>query len=101
VGTATNGEEALASAQQTDFDVAVVDYKMPGMDGLELAKRLKEMKPDAKVIVLTSYEVRDLVSESPYADQYHEKIAVDSLNDTILELTGSMAGKKRGLFRRG
>jgi DNA-binding NarL/FixJ family response regulator len=106
VAMAENGEEALATTANTNFDVAVVDYKMPGMNGLEVAKRLKEMKPDVKVIILTSYDVRDEVSQSPAVDHYHEKIAVDSITDKILELSGKAppepagAHKKKGLFGR-
>ena len=40
-----SGEEALEVAANNFFDVAVVDLKMPGMDGVETQKRLKEIQP--------------------------------------------------------
>ena len=53
VRSAANGEEALASAERWNFDVAVFDMMMPGMSGLELLKKFKEMHPECEVILLT------------------------------------------------
>lgn len=53
VATAAGGEEALALASSTPFDLALLDLKMPGMSGLEVLQRLKEMFPDLIVIMLT------------------------------------------------
>ena len=109
VATAATGEEALGVAANVPFDVAVVDYKMPGMNGVEVATRLKEIKPDCKVVVITAYDdARGEIESSPAVDHYHEKISVDLLPEALHALTGrepvgAAAGteKKRGLFRRG
>ena len=50
---ADNGWTALAKAQSDEFDCVITDVKMPGMNGLELLDRLKKIKPEAKVIVMT------------------------------------------------
>ncbi|MBI5117259.1 sigma-54-dependent Fis family transcriptional regulator [Candidatus Poribacteria bacterium] len=50
---AGSGEEALALAREYLLDVAVVDIKIPGMDGIELLAKLKEAHPSIEVIVLT------------------------------------------------
>jgi two-component system NtrC family response regulator len=50
-----SGEEALEVVIQEDFDVAVVDLKMPGIDGVETQKRLKEVLPLLQCVVLTGY----------------------------------------------
>src|SRR5919107_783640 len=47
--------EALEVIQQTEFDIALIDIKMPGMDGMELQSRLKEADPDLTVIIMTGY----------------------------------------------
>src|SRR5262245_38892711 len=47
--------EALEVIQQTEFDIALIDIKMPGMDGMELQARLREADPDLTVIVMTGY----------------------------------------------
>src|SRR5271157_3304600 len=47
--------EALEAIQHAEFDIALLDIKMPGMDGMELQARLKEADPDLTVIVMTGY----------------------------------------------
>ncbi len=55
VRTTFSGEEGVEAAADEDFDVAIVDLKMPGIDGIEVQKRLKELQPDLPCIVLTGY----------------------------------------------
>src|SRR5689334_10511692 len=50
-----SGREALDALQAGDWEIALVDIKMPGMDGMELQVRLKEADPDLTVIVMTGY----------------------------------------------
>lgn len=52
---AGSGEKALEVARETPVDVAVVDIKMPGMDGREVMKALKKEYPWIEVIVLTGH----------------------------------------------
>lgn len=55
VDIALSGEEALQKLSSELFQVIVVDLSMPGMDGLETTKRIKEMNPSLEVIILTGY----------------------------------------------
>jgi DNA-binding response OmpR family regulator len=50
---ATRGEEAVQLTDKQNFDVIVLDLAMPGMDGLETLKRIKESHPDAEIIMLS------------------------------------------------
>jgi DNA-binding NtrC family response regulator len=50
-----SGREALEAIQQTDFDIALLDIKMPGMDGMELQARLHDADPDLSVVIMTGY----------------------------------------------
>jgi len=47
--------EALELIQRSEFDIALIDIKMPGMDGIELQSRLREADPDLTVIIMTGY----------------------------------------------
>lgn len=49
----TSGEQAVAMANDQNFDVAVVDLAMPGIDGIETLKQIKARRPDMEVIMLT------------------------------------------------
>jgi DNA-binding NtrC family response regulator len=55
VETALSGAEALAKLEEKDFDIFLVDVKMPGMNGLELLSRIKEKQPEAAVIMMTAH----------------------------------------------
>jgi DNA-binding NtrC family response regulator len=64
VGMATSGQAALDLAAADDFDVAVVDLKMPGMDGIETQAKLKEIRPMLQTIVLTGHGSIDAALQS-------------------------------------
>ena len=55
VGTAANGEEALALADELRPDVILMDLRMPRVDGVEATRRLHASHPEIKVVVLTTY----------------------------------------------
>lgn len=64
VGLAENGREALEMAERVDPDIVVTDISMPFMDGLELAKRLRERNPLVKVVILTGYDEFDYARQA-------------------------------------
>lgn len=53
--TAAGSRKALEAIQEKDFDVALIDIKMPGMDGVELQDRLRQADPELAVIIMTGY----------------------------------------------
>ncbi|HEX6791632.1 MAG TPA: response regulator, partial [Candidatus Krumholzibacteria bacterium] len=55
VDTAQNSREALTLVGEKDYDLAFLDIKMPGVDGLELQQRLAAVKPEMTVIIMTAY----------------------------------------------
>jgi CheY-like chemotaxis protein len=55
VSTAHNGPQALARIRGEDYDVVFTDIKMPGMDGLELAERIRKARPWVPVVIITGY----------------------------------------------
>ena len=55
VGVAASGRDALATIAREGTHILLVDIKMPGMDGLELQRKVHELAPDATVIIMTAY----------------------------------------------
>lgn len=64
VDAAGDGYEALEMISNMTFDVALMDIKMPGINGVETFKEVKKLSPSTKVIMMTAYAVEDLVKEA-------------------------------------
>ncbi|MBI9075379.1 MAG: response regulator [Desulfatibacillum sp.] len=64
---ATSGKAAVEKARQCQYDVLVVDLKMPGMDGMEVMRQVKEKCPDTGFVFLTGYGSEDQKSASEAA----------------------------------
>ena len=60
---ASNGKDAIVSAEKDLFDVAVVDFQMPGMDGTQVLKLLKERHKYLEIIMLTGHATVDSAVE--------------------------------------
>lgn len=55
----TKGSDALACLRKEDFDVVVVDLKMPGIDGLEIKEAVEREHPSTKVLLVTGHGAED------------------------------------------
>jgi DNA-binding NarL/FixJ family response regulator len=62
VGEAYSGPEALELAAELHPDLVLLDVRMPGMDGLETARRLTEVEPDTTVVLISLEEIPELPS---------------------------------------
>jgi two-component system NtrC family response regulator len=70
VATAGSGEEALGLLEKARFDLVVTDIKMPGMDGMDLLRRVKESSPGTQVIVITAFGTIEMAVEAMKAGAF-------------------------------
>ena len=56
VAVASDGHEALDGFDEASPDLVLIDFLMPGLDGLETAKRMIERRPDVKIAMVTAHE---------------------------------------------
>jgi len=89
--TAESGEEALRCLEAEHFDCAVVDVKMPGMDGLVLLRRIRRSHPETAVILLTGHASVELGvqgMELGAFDYLLKPVELDDLLDTLRRAVG-------------
>lgn len=67
VGQAASGQQAIEVAPQSDPDVIVMDYKMPGVDGLTAARSIREGRPSQAIILYTAYLDPELEAQAKEA----------------------------------
>ena len=87
VTEAAGGLEAIESVKSSGhFDLILMDIKMPGMDGAETFRRIKDIDPDATVIMVTAYSrdelVKDALREGAYA-VFYKPVEVDRLLELV------------------
>jgi excisionase family DNA binding protein len=62
--TAATSAKALELVKQRDFDLVFLDLKMPGMDGAEVFRQIKSIKPDLPVAIITGYPGSDVMARA-------------------------------------
>ncbi len=62
IGEAADGLEAIHSVQELHPDVLLLDIEMPVMDGIEVARRLREMGMKVRILILSAYDDREYIS---------------------------------------
>jgi DNA-binding NtrC family response regulator len=70
VETFLNGESALARLKEETFDIVVTDFKMKGIDGMEVLRTVKEHYPKTKVIMITAFANLDTAVEALRGDVF-------------------------------
>lgn len=63
VKTADQGNKALELIQKEQFSLVLLDIKMPGLSGIDVLKRIKNLSPQTKVIMITGYDSSQVIQE--------------------------------------
>jgi two-component system response regulator YesN len=77
------------------------DIRMPALSGIQLSRKIKEVNPNVKVVLMTAFEIRDnefsKVFPSTQVDGFVQKpIGIKDLTDKILSLIGDTKNRKKG-----
>jgi DNA-binding NtrC family response regulator len=86
VRQAESGEVALNLCLESYFELALLDLRMPGMNGLELLKKLKSLNPEIQVIVLTAHGSVESAVEAMQAGAFHYVNKPVDLDELLLTL---------------
>ena len=88
VTTASTGEEALEITARQDFDLLILDVRLPGKTGIRVLQEIAEVKPQTKTIIITAYaspELRTEAMELGAINYLSKPIAPDQLERRIQE----------------
>ena len=95
---AGSGEEALEIIGQKSFDVAIVDIKMPGMDGIETLRRIKKIDPLLEIILLTGHASVEAGIEGMKSGAYDYIIKPCKVNDLMVKVDDAF---RRRMIEKG
>jgi diguanylate cyclase (GGDEF)-like protein len=93
--TASSGEEAVDSYRAKHFPLVISDVKMPGMSGIELLQKIKELDSHAEVIIMTSYATLDIAVSALRSGAYDFLIKPFEDIELVVALVNRAAEKVR------
>ncbi len=86
VSAAPNGQVAIKKIAEKNFDLVITDLLMPGLDGIELAKKIRELRPESKVLLITAYSKildRDKAREAGIVDIIEKPFMVNDVKNKV------------------
>jgi two-component system KDP operon response regulator KdpE len=83
---ATEGAEAIELVKSEPFDLAILDYFMPGMQGNQVALRFREIAPSLPILMITAYLEKLEDSDKPVDAVIGKPFAIEELRQTIAKL---------------
>lgn len=99
---ASNGKKAMEYLKDTGIDIAVLDIEMPGMNGIELAKHIRNKNPKSVIIFITAYDKFDYAIEAMYVKAFDyllkpwkEDRLIDLIERAIVNIGKNDLGKSK------
>jgi len=81
------GNEALAQIENSGFDVVLLDYRLPDLDGLAIARTVRKKQPDAVIFLLTAFQLNELSIDAGLIDSYFNKpLDLQQLHQALEEI---------------
>ena len=93
VGEAANGQEAIELFAQLQPDVVLMDLQMPMVDGPEATRRIRELSPDARILVLTTYATDEFIFKALRAGAQGYLLKDASANELLDAIHSIHAGQ--------
>jgi len=79
-----SGKEAVDSVQKSGFDVILLDYQLPDLNGLEVARQIRRTRPRAWILLITAFQLGELKLDDGLIDGYLNKpVDMQQLHQTL------------------
>ena len=98
VGTAANGIQALELIRKEKTDILITDIRMPGLNGLELIEKVREISPDIKIMIISGYanfEYAQNALKQGVSDYLLKPINKDALNESLAKMVHQIETERR------
>ncbi|MFB0526942.1 MAG: sigma-54-dependent transcriptional regulator [bacterium] len=95
--TATSGEEALEKVEKENLDIVLLDIKMPGMDGIEVLRRIEQMRENVDVIMITAVNTMKTAIEAMKLGAYDYITKPFDVDEVVVSINKAL--EKRCLIR--
>lgn len=102
VAVVCDGLEAIQEMENQTFDILLLDMKLPGLNGLEVYRRVKAKQPTVVTIIMTGYaeELRDLINQAVSENAYTYLTKPIDMNELITLLGKVSSDKKAGIIEK-
>jgi two-component system response regulator VicR len=82
-----SGKEALAQLEKSGFAVILLDYQLPDVDGLQIARRIRKTHPEATIFLVTAFQLNELSIDNGLIDAYFNKpLDLQQLHQALLSI---------------
>jgi len=89
------GNDAVAQIEKSGFDIFLLDYRLPDVDGLAVARLIRERQPHAIIFLLSSFELSEVSPDAGLIDVYFNKpLDLEQLHKALMEIPGKLGTKK-------
>jgi DNA-binding response OmpR family regulator len=83
------GGDAVAQIEKSGFDIILLDYQLPDLDGLEVARRVRERHPNVVIFLVTAFQLNELPEHTGLIDAYFNKpLDLQQLHHALKALPG-------------
>lgn len=93
VGTAANGIQALELIRKEKTDILITDIRMPGLSGLDLIEKVRQIRPEIKIMIISGYanfEYAQNALKQGVSDYLLKPINKDALNEALAKMAGEV-----------
>jgi len=88
------GNDAMAQLEKSGFDVILLDYQLPDLDGLQLARCIRKAQPNAVIFLVTAFQLNELNVDAGLIDAYFNKpVDFQQLHQALVSIPRWLTGQ--------
>jgi CheY-like chemotaxis protein len=97
VRSAFTGNDALALIERSAYDVILLDYQLPDLDGLQVARRVRQIRPGTLIFLVSAFQLNELPVHSGLIDAYFNKpLDLQQLHQALAKFAGGRKQQEAG-----